>query len=272
MRVLRIITVALFAAVFCVFAWFFIDAKLNTDTTLPQIYIEGDLLDVSIHDGEEALLQGVSAYDKKDGDITSEIIVESVSSFVEDGICNVTYAVADNDKHVTKNTRMIRYTDYTSPKFSLSKSVVFSVSQSLDVRSVIGVEDIIDGDISEKLIVTASDFKASTAGAFTVSVQATNSKGDTVYLDLPIFVEQARVRAPQIQLRDYLIYVDKGSEPDFRSYIASVTSDYNAVDESSLVISEDYDPGTPGVYSIHYYVLDAQGYEGHAVLTVVVEE
>lgn len=271
MRILRMATVIVFTAVLCIFAWFYYDEKSHADTTYPFIQIESDMIEVSIHDGTDKLLEGVTAFDAKDGDITSKVIVESVSQFSEDGTCTVTYAVADADKHVAKDTRKICYTDYASPRFTLNQSLVFPVGTILKVSSIIGATDCIDGDISEKVLITATDYQANSTGVFDLSLQVGNSKGDVVSLDLPVYVEERNLRAPVIELTEYLIYVSKGKTPDFASYIASVTSPYSGLEDGGVLISEDYHPEIPGVYSIHYYALDTLGNEGHTVLTVVVE-
>lgn len=272
MKILRIVTVVLFIAVFCVFSSFFLEAQRNADDTIPQIQIEGDILEVSIYDGKEVLLQGVTAYDEKDGDITAKVLVESVSQFTDEWVCTVTYAVADNNQHVAKNTRQIRYIDYVPPKFTLNRSMVFSVGEALDVRKVVGATDEIDGDIGDKVIVTNADFKANTVGTFSLSLQAANSKGDMVYLELPVYVESYNYRKPTIVLKEYLMYVKVGETPDFDANVDTVTSNYAALDKETFSVSEDYDANTPGVYSIHYYANDTAGYQGHAVLMVVVEE
>lgn len=272
MKVLRITTVTIFVIVSCVFAWFYMDTKLNLDTTMPQIQIEGDMLEVSIHDEDAALLQGVTAYDGKDGDISHKVLVESISQFSEQGLCTVVYAVADNDKHVAKNSRQIRYTDYKPPRFTLNKPALYTVGESVDVRKLVGAQDDIDGDISDKVVVTATDYMVNTIGTFKLSLQATNNKGDMIYLDLPIFVEENNVRRPVIELKEYMLYVEKGETPDFASYVESVTSPYYKVDAQSVMISQDFDPHTPGVYSVHYYVWDSADNQGHTVMTVVVEE
>lgn len=95
MRFLRIAVSALFAVTLIVFSYFFISNKLNRDDTIPVITVEGDMLDVSIKATNEDLLKGVTAHDDKDGDITSKVIVESISKFTEKGVCKVTYAVCD---------------------------------------------------------------------------------------------------------------------------------------------------------------------------------
>lgn len=271
MKRLRTVTVVIFAAVLCVFAWFYIDEKLHADTTYPSILVEQDTLEVSIHDGTDKLLEGVTVFDGKDGDITSKVLIESVSQFAEDGTCTVTYAVADADKHVAKNTRKIRYTDYTSPRFTANQALVFPVGTALKINDLMGAEDCIDGDISDKILITSTNYQSNSVGTFTLSLEVGNSKGDVVYLELPVYVEERNQRAPVIELSEYLIYAHKGETPDFVSYIESVTSTYTTVEEDVL-ISKDHQPEIPGVYSIHYYAWDTLGNEGHTVLTVVVEE
>lgn len=272
MKLLRIFTVLLFAGTLCLFGWFYLAARKTTDTTLPTMTVDQPLLQISIHDGEDVLLQGITAYDEKDGDLTGKVIVESISQFTDDSTCTVTYAVADSDKHVAKCTRKIRYTDYEKPVFYLNQPMVFPVGATVDIGSVVGAVDCIEGDISDRVIITATDYQANVAGVYSLSLQATNAMGDIVYLELSMHVKEEKLRAPVIQLSEYLIYVEKGQTPDFASFVSEVRSDYYQIKEDSLVISEKFDPDKPGVYDVHYYVLDTQGNEGHTVLTVLVEE
>lgn len=272
MKILRVLTVLLFIGAACLFGWYYIKERNSTDYTLPSIQVEEELLQISIHDGEEVLLQGIQAFDAKDGDLTDKVIVESISQFVEEDTCTVTYAVADSDKHVAKCTRKIRYTDYEEPCFYLKKPMVVALGSVVEVTDYVGATDCIEGDISDRVIITATDYQAGTSGVYSLSLQATNSKGDIVYLNLSMYVEEENLRAPVIQLSEHLIYVEKGQELDFSSFVTSVESVYSRIDEDSFLISENYDPNTPGVYDVHYYVLDTLGNEEHTVLTVVVEE
>lgn len=273
MKVLRILTVALFVLTLCLFGWFYLEAKKSVDYTLPRIRVEQELLELSIHDGDEVLLQGITAYDDKDGDLSHKVIVESVSQFTGDNTCVVTYAVADSDKHVAKCTRKIRYTDYEKPVFYLNQSMVFPVGASIDIGSVVGAVDCIEGDISDRVIIAATDYQANVAGVYSLSLQATNAKGDIVYLELSLYAEEENLRAPEIKLKDYLIYVKKGETPDFMSYVEAITSPYGIkIEGEEPTISHRFDGEKPGVYDIHYNIQDVQGNEAHTVLTVVVEE
>ncbi len=272
LKVLRIVTIVLFVVAVGLFAVFYVHEKKTTDLTYPEIKIEEEMLEVSISATEEDFLKGVTAYDAKDGDITEKVVVESISQFLEEGVCKITYAVCDNDKHVVKNSRHIEYVDYTPPKFTMNRSLVFSVDEEVDIISSVGAVDAIDGDISDKVVLTATDYSTDTLGVFTVTLQATNSMGDIVYLDLPLHIEEANVASPVVELKEYLMYVKKGETPDFNNNISSVSAYNGQVMEYESVVRTNFDSNTPGVYSVHYYITNPLGYESHSILTVVVEE
>ncbi len=272
LKALRIVTIVLFVVAVGLFSMFYIHEKRTTDLTIPEIKVQEEMIEVSISATDKDLLKGVTAFDEKDGDITERIVVESVSPFLEDGICKVTYAVCDSDKHVVKNSRNIKYIDYTPPKFTMKRSMVFSVDEEVDIIDSIGAVDSIDGDISNKVVITATDYSTDTLGVFTVTLQATNSMGDIVYLDLPLHIEEVSVAAPTVELKEYLMYVKKGEKPDFKNNISAVSTRSGQAIPYESEISTNFDSDTPGVYSVHYYVTTELGYVTHSILTVVVEE
>ncbi len=272
MKLLQKITLVLFSVMLVAFIGFSIIERFKTDNTIPVISMETDVLEISVKDGEEVLLQGIKAFDEKDGDITDQVLVESMSNFIEPGVCTVTYAVADADRHVSKATRTVKYTDYTKPEFYMKRALVYAVDEALDIRSAVGAKDCIDGDISDKVTIIATDYVQNTAGVFTVSLQVSNSMGDTIYLDVTVHVEGNETMAPEIQLKKTLIYVKKGEQPVFEDYIGDVTVNGVLMKNIEVLISTNYDPDRPGTYNVHYYVSTAEGYEGHSILTVVVEE
>lgn len=272
LKVLRIAVIILFVVAVGLFSVFYLHEKKTTDLTVPEIKVDGEMLEVSISATDEDLLKGVTAFDEKDGDITGKIVVESISQFLEDRVCKVTYAVCDSDKHVVKNSRHIKYTDYTPPKFTMNRSMVFSVDEEVDILASMGAIDAIDGDISEKVVLTATDYTTDTVGVFTVTLQATNSMGDIIYLDLPLHIEEMSVAAPFVELKEYLMYVKKGEKPDFNNNIAAVSTRSGQAIPYESEISTNFDSDTPGVYSVHYYVTNELGYQNHSILTVVVEE
>lgn len=273
-KLLQRMTLLLFVLMLVAFVVFSVIDRISTDTTIPVITIDSDTIEMSVNDKREKLLDGVTAFDAKDGDITDKVLIESVSKFIEPGVCTVTYAVADEDKHVTKHTRKVIYTDYTKPEFYMKRALVYGVDEALDIRAAVGARDCIDGDISDRVAIVTTDYIRNTAGVFTVSLQVSNSMGDTIYLDVTVHVEGNETMAPQIQLKKSLIYVKKGEKPNFEDYLGDVT--VNGVlmkpENVELMISTNYDAEQEGTYNVHYYISTKEGYEGHSILTVVVEE
>lgn len=271
MKILRYSVTFLFLITLVLYVCFNI-RQMSVDTTVPVITIDEEMLEVSITATDDELLYGVHAYDEKDGDITDKIIIESISRFTEPGVSTVKYAVCDNDNHVSSASRRITYTDYTSPRFTLSSSLVFGVSQSINIRRLLGATDSIDGDITNKVIITASDYSSSTVGIYTISAKVTNSKGDMISLQLPVYVEDLSLSAPKIVLENYLVYLGVGDEFDIEENLVSA-SDYDGNDLTyDVQLDTNLDLSKAGIYEVHYRVSDYAERKGHAILTVIVEE
>lgn len=87
---------------------------LSSDRTGPEILVEenGDLLyRPGMEDSE--LLDGVKAIDKKDGDVTDSLIIESVEPDREGISAEVTYVAMDSHHNVTKLKRSFAVADDT---------------------------------------------------------------------------------------------------------------------------------------------------------------
>ncbi len=271
MRILRILVLFIFIVTTAIFATVYVDEKLSTDDTIPVITIEQDLIEVSFNATDEELLQGVTAYDEKDKDITDKLIVESVSKFLDEGVCKVVYAVCDSDNHVANKTRKIKYKNYVSPTFSVHESLCYSIYDKIDISDAITAVDCIDGDISRSIIVTSEDFAGSVAGVFNIDISVTNSKGDISTLKLPLVVEDRSLLAPIINLTEYLVYAKIGEEIDFSSFLVDVESKQGEeLSVESVRIETNADMTEEGVYSVHYYVTDSKGAQGHSILNVIV--
>ncbi|MBP9988925.1 MAG: hypothetical protein KBT46_05435 [Ruminococcus sp.] len=271
-KILKIIFLIAFVIVAVAFAFFTINEKLKTDDTYPVITAENDMLMLSVNSSQKDMLKGITAYDEKDGDLTDKVIVETVSKFIQPGICEVTYAVCDSDKHVSSLTSKIKYIDYTKPKFSMNRSLCYSVNEKIKISSVFTAKDVIDGDVTREIKITSDDYKSGSQGEYRINVKLTNSKDDTVSMDLPLFVEQIDQNAPKITLKRYLIYVDKGTKINPEDYIKSA-KDTNGKDLiKSVEIESGLNTSENGVYTVHYYLKDSQSRKTHTMLTVVVGE
>ena len=288
-KTLRIAVCVLFVLTTVLFTLSYLRARALSRDRYPEIFFDTDRITVSLAPTEEELLSGVSASDAEDGDLTGRVIVESISHFITPGVSNVTYAVCDSQNHVTTATRRIVYTDYTPPRFTMSDDLVFSVNEQANPFRCIGATDVIDGNISDRIKITAENgFQSGTAGVYPITVQVTNSKGDVASLQLSVTIENTSLYAPRITLKNYLMYITVGDTVDLRDNLRAVESvtenaedDVETEEETAAAmealrervrIETDFDRNTPGVYQVDYRFTDAFDREAHAVLTIVVEE
>ncbi len=256
------------------------------DDQAPTISFDGKVLELSTQDPKQAFLQGVSAKDNVDGDVTESVVVESIQLSDADGSINVTYAAFDKAGNVTKAVRKAKYTDYESPKFSLTASLTFAYNSRFDIFNLIKAEDAFDGDISHRVRITSlTENSISAIGTHRVELRVRNSLGETVYLEIPVEVYPAGTYDATLKLTDYLIYLPAGGEFDAESYLSAYTRSNTTTalrdglpEGFSLEMKSDVQPDVPGVYTVEYRVAETVGtganareYTGYAKLIVVVE-
>lgn len=271
LKIARIVMCIIFVAVTAVFGYFYVNEQIHTDKTVPVITVESELLEVPLGADNSELLKGVSAYDEKDGDLSDKVIVESLSNFIGDGICKATYAVCDSDNHVATASRRIRYAGYHAPRFSLSRSVCFSVYETVDVSAAVTANDCIDGDITKNIVLTSDDYSGATTGVFSVKASVNNSKGDSSLVTLPLIIEDRSLSAPSITLSSYLVYTGVNEPVDIDSYLVSAADSASNDLKSSVRTENNADYSKAGVYTAHYYATDKSGNTGHTVLVIIVE-
>ena len=270
MNMLRLGVLALFGLTVILFASVKIkDAK--TDNTPPLIHAATDLLEIRVTDGEDKLLRGMTATDQQDGDLTDQLIVAGISQLITEDTAKVTYVVFDSDGNMQSYVRKIRYTDYRRPHFRLTAPLVCEPGQSTTLTDKLFASDVIDGDLSESIRVTAYHVNWETEGQYTITVSATNSMGDTATVILPVTVEKTDVTRPTVTLTEYLIYLAKDDTFDAAAYLESATSDgVTPLALSEVIVRHDVDTAKEGTYSVIYTYTAANGKTGTATLTVVV--
>ena len=260
--------------------------QIRTDDTPPEIKMEETFLLLSIEDPREALLQGVTATDDTDGDVTESLVVESVRLLSSDGTVAVSYAAFDRAGNVAKAQRQLRYTDYQSPRFTLSAPLIFVQGPSVNVLSYVSAQDGVDGDISHRIRATnLSGTSISAQGSYEVQFRVTNSMGDTVQLQLPVEVFAAGNYDGKLSLTDYLIYLQAGdtfrAEDYLKEYVLNnktYTLEDGMPEHFTLQTAGQVDTQTPGVYVMTYKVTytaasgtGSRAYTGYSKLIVVVE-
>ncbi len=248
---------------------------MATGGASPEIHFDEERIEVKTESGEAELLKGVTATDQEDGDVTDSVMVEGISHFVEKDVVNVTYVAYDSQNHVARAMREIHYTDYISPRFSLSGPMVFLSKNVGDLMDYVNVADVIDGNISVKAHASFDDTTSALAvvGTHDVELSVTNSLGDTSRLLVPVRVVEDNPHSENLPLKTYLVYVDRGAEFDPMFYLANAGQAAGDSDkgESNVQIASDVNTSVPGVYPVDYSLVKNDTIMAFTRLIVVVE-
>ena len=223
---LKIVCAVFFVAALALLGVYMVRDKAGQDRAEPVIKVDGDRIEVSVKDSEEALLQGVTAEDAEDGDLTDKVIVESIGRFGADGCRTVTYAVIDSDSLVGHATRKLAYTDYTPTRFSMDKPLSFEMGTT-NLTSRIFAFDSLDGDLTSGVKLTSEEgIEVNQSGIYKAQLKVTNSAGATTVLPVNIEIYDPAVRSsvPLITLSDYVVYIARGADFDPAKYLQSVTT------------------------------------------------
>lgn len=287
-RLLMVLTLAAFAA-------FLFLHRSEVDSRGPVIQIEEHLIEVSVEDGDERFLEGVTASDSSDGDVTDSVAVENVSTFYSDGKRLITYVAFDSDKHVGRATRELKYTDYESPKFELEEPLQYYPGA---VNLKVSAKDCLDGDITSAIkLVVDNPITPDQPGEYEATFQVANSAGDVS--SLPVTIEIIKDESdvvPVLNLDTYLVYIHQGDSFDPNAYLETVligNKEYPVVqgvgnfsDEiidrniertigtDMIKVSGDVDTDKPGTYKVKYSISIDRGnneiISGHTTMYVVV--
>lgn len=255
----------------------------NLDTTGPVITVEEGLLEISVKDPAEALMQGVRAVDDRDGDVTAGVLIESIYGINENKESTVTYAAFDAAGNVTKTQRVIRYRDYHAPRFTLSRSLTYAYGRKIDLLQDVGAEDVLEGSIGRRIHAALISETASieTEGVHQVKLQVANSLGDTVQLVVPVEVYDPEWYNAEVTLSSYLVYLKAGTQFNPRSYLKSFVvrgevQNINGITPEGISVEIDSKVrmDVPGLYEVRYVLSQTEGmmtHTGIAKLLVIVE-
>ena len=166
------------------------------DSTPPELTILALTMNLS-QGGTFDLMDGVSAFDHYDGDITEDIIVTPSSSdwntLTASTITRVfTYSVTDANGNNTTKTRTITMIDTESPVITIDPGNIYVMevdtptdSHSKPAFNATAVDNV---DPMVSVIVT-DDIDINTVGTYTVTFTAVDAAGNTATVTKPFVVE-----------------------------------------------------------------------------------
>ncbi|MBQ6478576.1 MAG: hypothetical protein IJI44_04315 [Erysipelotrichaceae bacterium] len=257
MRILRILLLILFLASSVFFG---VDQYLSyrdQDKDAPIISCNEDVLHLSVKATDEDLLKGVSAQDERDGDVTKTLVVAGKSNFIEEGVIRVDYAAFDSHNNVGKYSRKVIYDDYHSPRFSSKKPLVLRSESTYDF-SFLEAEDVLDGDISNKIKILSDAYTTASSAEYPVVLEVTNNHGDVEKLNVVMDVlTSSEYNRQYPALSDYILYLPVGGEVNYEEYIAGIRQGNRMLDfedtdftAEEIMISDYVDYFHEGTYHV----------------------
>ena len=210
-------------------------------------------------------LDGVSAQDKEDGDLTESIkIVDNEVNIYRVGKYYVTYEVTDSAG--AKCTKTIAVT--VNPRQSLINSI--PVIEAVDQTIKVGEEfnplqhvkayDKEDLDLTHKVEVIENNVDTTKPGEYNVTYRVTDSGGATRTKTIKVTVLMPLIEiniAPEIRANDLVLKVGDAFNPK-ENVVAYDPEDLD-ITHKLVVVENTVDTKVPGEYTVKYQVTDSGG-------------
>lgn len=262
------------------FGLYYVKSQRSLDCTPPVISLEYKEISLSVWDEQDAYLNGVTAWDDVDGDVTELLVVEGVSAIDENDSVTITYAAFDRVGNVSKAQRTVRYTDYQRPRFALSKPLIFGSGYTVNLLNYIIASDPLDGDLSDrvKVALTGDASDMSEKGTHMVDLRVTNSMGDTARITVPVEICDYEEYNSSVILSDNLIYLKQGSVFAAENYLVEldvgtrkISLEQLIAEDADIDIRSNVDTNVLGTYHVDY-TINYGSCVGFTRLIVVVED
>lgn len=215
------------------------------DKTGPEIIVSEDRkVTYKIGGDKKTLLDGVKAMDKKDGDVSDSLMVESLKEN-KDGSLEVTYSAVDHSNNVTKVTCKVETLSGENQEEPQEES-----QEELAELPEESEENIEQQDGQEE---QSSEEDSDTEAAIAALPEG----------------------SPQIRLSTHHVELEVGASFQYMDYIESITDDEDDTNTlyRQIRLVDEVDTSQPGEYEVSYYVVDSNHNESNVEkLTVTVHE
>lgn len=211
------------------------------------------------------LMEGVTAKDRRDGDLTSNILVEHPEDPPSSpGFYYSSYSV-ENSLGLTSFAR--RWITILAPAASpqiFTGDLHLKTDQPFDPLDHVRAMDLEDGDISKQVEILADDVDMTRAGTYPVIYRVRDSEGNQAEGTLRVHVEWAPERYPRIQLDQNPVYLAVGVRFDAMAEVTAEDPADGDLTGKVLVKETNLDLATAGSYYLTYQVTNSLGLTGSA--------
>lgn len=218
--------------------------------TAPVLNVPEDQTVSLSHNGTFDVLNGVTASDKEDGDLTKAIKVTGNVDLSKEGTYTLTYSVTDSAGQTTSAKRVITVAN-DLPVISADDQTI-EVGTSFDPLVNVTASDVQDGDLTKDVKVTGNvDTTKLGTSQLTYSVSDHDGGQTTKTINITVYAKDASFSGLDA------LTVQQGSTPDLRKGV-SVSDPYSATPSDFTVTT--CDTKTPGQKSVTYLYVDKWGH------------
>lgn len=291
MRRLRTAICLVFVVALAICGMYVIRNQIMMDHTPPVISCEEgkEEITVSVNDGEAALLEGLTAADKEDGDLTDAIRVASMSNFINDYKRTVSYVVFDGANLAATYERTVQYIDYTPPRIHLWEPLRFNVSDGeIDFYGMLTAEDSLDGDLTQNIrTISSSSYYEWNAGEYWYTLQVSSSAGTVCSVPVSVMVVDSSNETEMAKyyplLSEYIFYTSKGTainvkdsliglERNGATYLYEEDAELKEATFERVTVSSDVNYEEAGVYQVDVTYTSSDGITAVTKAYIVVED
>lgn len=256
---------------------------VSEDRQGPEIRIPDGSVAYAQGDDTEVLLNGVTAADARDGDVSDTLRVVQVTDMSSLNYVVVTYVAKDHSNNITKTDRWINLTDG-----STSEAPAENLTAELEEQSEDTISQILENVETEETAATAETDETTgegaqtntEAGSGTTATPSSEGEGTETQTQesqsessqTAESEELVSTGAPVIRITTNELHLDVGENFDYMSYVQACVDDKDTMDElySRIVVNgEDADGNVVGAgiidtsrvtsYDLNFYVFDTDG-------------
>lgn len=253
---------------------------VSEDRQGPEIRIPDGSVAYAQGDDTEVLLNGVTAADARDGDVSDTLRVVQVTDMSSLNYVVVTYVAKDRSNNITKTDRWINLTDGTTSEAPAENLTADLEEQSEDALSqILANVETEETAAAETNETTAGEegAQANTEAGNGTSDEAEGTEAQTQESQsessqTTASEELVSTGSPIIRITTNELHLEVGESFDYMSYVQSCVDDKDTMDElySRIVVNgEDANGNYVGAgiidtsrvtsYDLNFYVFDTDG-------------
>ena len=245
---------------------------LSADRKGPLITFPDDGSSYADGEADSALLESVTAIDKRDGDVTGTLRIVSVRKSDDGASASLVYAAKDDAGNVTTKTRVMPLAGAaenagTAPETQSQGAAAESAAPAADSAASEAAQSEAE-TASASSAATDEDAATPTPEPETQAEQADEAVRNTLAAD-----------APRLYLKVHYVTIPVGGKFSYMSYISQLTDDKDSsatlsqrINVGGAAHSGRLDTSTPGNYDVEYSCDDSDGHKSNvAILHVTVQ-